>query len=93
MKARDAVRVKTLRALLSTIDNAGAVRVEPGPYEPRLGLSHDVPRREVTEDEIVDEVRSERDDLLQAAEEMRRHGQVERAAELEVRASIVDEYL
>lgn len=93
MKARDTIRVKTLRALLSTIDNAGAVPVETGPYEPKLGLSHDVPRREVNEGEIVDKIRAERKDLIQAADEMRRHGQAGRAAELEDRAEIVAEYL
>lgn len=93
MKVRDTVRVKTLRSLLSTIDNAGAIPIDPGPYEPKLGLSQDVPRREVTEDEIIHRFRVEWSDLLQAADEMRQHGQVERADELEVRAAIVAEYL
>lgn len=93
MKARDTVRVKTVRSLLSTIDNAGAIPVDPGPYEPKVGLSQDVPRREVSEGEIADRLRAERDDLLRAADEMRLHGQVERAGELESRAGIVAEYL
>ena len=93
MKARDTVRVNTLRALLSTIDNAGAVPFESGPYEQKRGLSHDVPRREVTEQEVADRLHAEQGDLLQAAEEMRRYGQTERASELELRAAIVAGYL
>ena len=93
MKARDTLRVKTLRALLSTIDNAGAVPFELGRYEQKLGLGHDVPRREVTEQEVADRLHAGHSDLLQAAEEMRRHGQTERASELELRAAIVAGYL
>jgi hypothetical protein len=64
-----------------------------GRYEQKLGLGHDVPRREVTEQEVADRLHAEHSNLLQAAEGMRRHGQTERASELELRAAIVAGYL
>lgn len=93
MRDRDSLRVRTIRSLISAVDNAGAVPVDSDRYEPKIGLGHDVPRRQVTDEEIREMLGHERDDLLQAASEYRTHGQNERAGELEIRAGIVSGYL
>lgn len=93
MKAGDRVRVSTLRSLIGAIENAGAIEVEAGPYEMKTGLGHDVPRREVTDDEIRRIISDEREDLIAAQAELSGKGQTERMEELATRAAIVAGYL
>ncbi len=93
MKTGDRVRVSTLRSLIGAIENAAAVQVESGPYEMKTGLGHDVPRREVTDDEMRRIISDEREDLVAARAELIGKGQTERIEELATRAAIVAEYL
>lgn len=93
MRNRDQVRVKTLRSLISAIDNAGAVAVEPGPYEVKVGLDHDVERSKVTEDQMRTLVLAERGELLRAAGEYRDLGLHLEAEGLEAQAEIAEGYL
>lgn len=93
MKARDKLRVQTIRGLIGTIDNAGAVQAESERYEPKVGLGHDVDRLEITDESAREMLVSEREDLLQAAAEFRQHDAADRATELETRAEIVAEYV
>ena len=93
MKGRDQVRVKTIRSLISSIDNAGAVAVEPGPYRLEVGLDNDVQRAEVSEQRMRELVIAERDELTRAATEYRGLGLDAEAAELDLRAEITEGYL
>lgn len=95
MRERDKLRVTTVRALIAAIDNAGAVEIERQgfDYDPKIGLNHDVDRREVTIDDIQRIIVSERDDLIAARDEYRFLGNNDRADELEHRAEIVATYL
>jgi uncharacterized protein YqeY len=93
MKRRDDLRVRTIRALLGLIDNAGAVEVEHDKYEVKTGLSHDVDRREVTTRHMRELIEAERDDLAAAAREYESLGETDMAEELSKRAAIADEYL
>lgn len=93
MRNRDPARVKTIRSLISSIDNAGAVPVEPGPYEVKVGLDHDVERSIVTEDHMRSLVVAERDELLRAAGEYRGLGLNTEAEGLEAQAEIAAGYL
>lgn len=93
MRDRDEARVNTIRSLISSIDNAGAVPVETGPYEVKVGLDHDVERSIVTEDQMRSLVLAERNELLRAADEYRDLGLDPKADELEGRAAIVTGYL
>jgi len=93
MRNGDQVRVKTIRTLISSIDNAGAVPMEPGPYEVKVGLDHDVERSIVTEDRMRSLVIAERDEYLRAAAEYRGLGLDSEAAGLETQAEIAAGYL
>lgn len=93
MKGRDQLRVKTFRSLIAAIENAGAVPVEPGPYEMKVGLGHDVPRQTVTDEMARRLIRDERDEYLTTATEYRGLGLDAEAAEFETRAGIVGRYL
>lgn len=93
MVGRDHLAVSTLRSLLGAIDNAGAVTLESGPYEVKLGLGHDVARRELTESQIALIIEAERDDLIAASEQYRLLGEDGRADELARQAAIAGEYV
>ena len=93
MRERDDLAVRTIRSLISAIDNAGAVEVHTLDSQPKIGLGHDMPRREVSDGEVLALLGDEREDLLQAAAEFRDHGEDARAGELETRAGIVSGYL
>lgn len=73
MRMRDREATNVLRSALAAIDNAEAVPVQAcdnaGAIEnSMLGAgSADVPRRELSEDEMVDVVRSEIDEMSRAA--------------------------
>lgn len=93
MRNRDDLRVRTIRALLGVIDNAGAVEVCHDKYEVKTGLGHDVDRRELTARQMRRLVEVERDDLATAAREYEGLGETDMAEELSKRAAIADEYL
>jgi uncharacterized protein YqeY len=91
-KQRDDLAVEAIRMLMSVADNAGAVDL--GPWESsHLGGPTEVPRRHVTEREVLELFRAEADDFRAAAAEYRRHGQAEAADDMEIRARVVERYL
>lgn len=92
MRERSGIEVKTIRVLLSAIENAAAVAA-PADATPRVGLGHDVPRIQLTTEEVLRVIGEERDELAEAAATYRRRGQDTHAEELERRVSIVDRYL
>ena len=83
MQARDASATSVLRTTLSAIANAEAVEVPPGTTATEL------PRRELTEQDIHAIVRGEHDDLTTTAIELRSHGRDDDAAELDAKASVL----
>lgn len=95
MRDRDAVRVSTIRSLISAIDNAGAIDVGRQGFDcdPKLGLGHDVERRPVTDADITAIIAGERREMLAARDEYRDLGQTDRAEEFDRRLHIADGYL
>lgn len=92
MKARRSAEVATLRTLLGAIDNAEAVGIEPA-TEPIVGLSPDVPRRELSEEEVRDLLRAEADERASAAALYDELGRGEEAERLRVELRFVERYL
>lgn len=91
-KDRDSLAVESIRMLLSVLDHAGAVDV--GSWEAsHVGGPTEVPRRHVTDAELLELFRAEADDYRAAAAEYRRLGQADAAADMDVRASVVERYL
>ena len=93
MRERDKLRVSTIRGLISAIDNAGAVEVKSQGYDPKIGLGHDVARRDVSDDDIQRIIIAESDDLLAARDVYTGLGQTKRAEEFARRVEIVSSYL
>lgn len=83
MRERDATATSVLRTTLSAIANAEAVEVPPGTTATEL------PRRELTERDIDAIVRGEHDDLTTTATELRAHGRLDEAAELDAKAAVL----
>lgn len=92
MKARDSLRVSVLRTAVAAIANAEAVDATGS--QPASGLhANEAPRLLVHDHEAVAIVVSIRDELHEAAEEMRALGQHEVAEEKLRQATILDAYL
>ncbi|MEN3272502.1 MAG: uncharacterized protein V7636_1263 [Actinomycetota bacterium] len=83
MQRRDASATSVLRTTLSAIANAEAVEVPAGTTATEL------PRRHLTEDDIRAVVRGERDDLTTTASELRSHGWIDEATELDAKAAVL----
>ena len=92
MKARDAVRVATLRTMIAALDNAGAVPVEARSM-PVEGMSPDVPRRELSEDEELEILRGEAAARREALAQYEALGQTERAARLRAELQVLTAYV
>jgi uncharacterized protein YqeY len=96
MKARDAVTARALRSAISAIENAEAVDAEvhlPGRGAIAgavLGLgAGDVPRRSLTETDVVEIVRGEIGDRESAAAQYDRLGRGKEAKELRAEAAVL----
>lgn len=100
MRARDKVAVRALRATLAALDNAEAVPV--GATESR-GLSleespvgagaTEVARRELSEAEMADIVRSEIAERLAAVQQLSSPAHRDRATELRAEATVLRRFL
>jgi uncharacterized protein len=88
MKAHDQIRVATLRSVLSALDNAGAV-AETTAHVPVIGLSGDVPRRELTVQDIDRVLAAETTEREIAAADYERRGLNEGAARLRAEIAII----
>ena len=92
MRARDQAAVSALRSALSAIANAEAV--DPAPNKVRLGVgAGDVPRRALSEDEVLAIIRSEIDERHQAGAEYDRLGQPEVTQRLSAEAAVLGRLL
>ena len=80
MKERDTVVVMTLRTMLATLDNATAVEVDTSQV-PLVGLTPDVPRRELSEaqqHELLVSEAQQRRAAMQLYEEMGQQAEAQR---------------
>lgn len=77
MKERDDLAVKTIRSLMSALDNAGAVNVEAPKNMPMAGGiagataglgSTEIPRRNLSGEEIRQIILGEMDEMIKAIE-------------------------
>ncbi len=92
MRSRDMVAVKTLRSLLGALDNASAV--DPTSREARAdGSSTEVPRHELSREEIAAIVREEIAERESSAVTYDRTGIREKADELRAGAELLATYL
>jgi uncharacterized protein len=86
-KQRDTVRVSALRSMLGAIDNAEAVDVA------QLAGVTEVARRELSEEQIRELMRTEIDERMTAANDYVEHGRAEQAAALRAEATVVADLL
>jgi hypothetical protein len=87
MRARDARRTSVLRTTLSAVANAEAIEVPAGT------TATEVPRRELTEDDIRLVVEGERADLEAVAAQLRDRGMHDEADDLAAKAEVLGAYL
>jgi uncharacterized protein len=86
-KQRDTVRVSALRSMLGAIDNAEAVDAA------QLAGVTEVARRQLSEEQIRELMRTEIDERLIAANDYVEHGHAEQAAALRAEATAVADLL
>jgi hypothetical protein len=80
-----------IRTLIAAIENAEAVAAEPS-AEALIGLNHDRPRRNLTDEEIRTVVARERAEVADAVERYRELGLDAELGELQDRVAIIDRY-
>jgi uncharacterized protein len=92
LRAHDAARVSVLRTTLAAVANAEAV--DASGVRPVSGaFAGDVPRRQLSEDDVRAIVVAVRDELRTAEAELRTVGRADAAADLDARAAVLDGYL
>jgi uncharacterized protein YqeY len=92
MKAKDSVRVVTLRTMISALDNATAVEVDTS-YVPAEGITPDVPRRELNLDDQLAILAAEAAGRRKALKQYEILGKTEEAARLQAELAVFAEYL
>ena len=101
MRERDEIAIKTIRSLISEIDNAGAVVVEKPKVMPMSGGiagatdgigSSEVPRRELSELDIKQIVQREIDEISKTIELVKQHSQLDTRQYIE-QIDILKKYL
>lgn len=80
-----------IRTLIAAVENAGAIEVE-APADPKIGLGHDLPRRELSEDDIAMILERERTEVSEALARYRELGLTEETKELDIRLRVIDRY-
>ena len=92
LKARDRRSASVLRSVLSAIDNATAVAVEPG-YNPTYDFSGEATRREVNAAEMLDILKSQLREREEAITVFDSVGETGRANELRDEIALLEPYL
>ena len=104
IRSRETDAARVLRSTLAAVANAEArpvttdgrpsLDVAGGIAGATAGLAAtEAPRRTLTADEVAGIIATERDDCLEAAADVDRHGAAERAASLRTQAAVLDRYL
>jgi uncharacterized protein len=91
MVARDGARVSVLRTAISSVDNTGAVAVEPTAYQ--VGFSEDVPRRYLDDEAIRELLAEEIEERQRAIDLYTRLDQAGHAEALRDEVAILTSYL
>jgi hypothetical protein len=90
MRTGDQLRVSVLRTTLAAVANAEAVDAATS-VRPRQGaFAGDVPRRELSEDDVRSIVAAARDELRTAEDELRGLGQADAADDLSAQAGVLE---
>jgi hypothetical protein len=101
MKERNEIEIKTIRSLISTIDNAGAIVVEDFKIMPMSGGiayatdgvgSSEVPRKELSEKDIQQIIQGEIDEITKTIELVKQHSQLDTEQFVE-QINILERYL
>ena len=101
MKERNEIEIKTIRSLISAIDNAGAVIVEDSKIMNMSGGiayatdgvgSSEVPRKELSKKDIEQIIRREIDEITQTIELVKQHSQLDTGQFVE-QINILERYL
>ena len=93
LKGRQAARVAALRSLLATLDHAQAVPLAALPaHDPLCGAIGEVPRRSLTDAEIVALFASELDERRMAAVLLEKHGCQEEAERVRAELDVLTDY-
>jgi uncharacterized protein YqeY len=92
MKARDKSSIATLRCLLSVLDNAGARDAATAPTAV-LGLSAEVPRKSLTQNELHALMQAEVTSRRTAVMEYERIGRHQDAARLRAELVLISRYV
>lgn len=87
LRSRDALRLSVLRTTLSAIANAEAIEVPAGT------AATEMPRRDLTEQDVRAVVVAERDELEATAAELRTVDRADAAVELEQKAAVLADAL
>jgi uncharacterized protein YqeY len=95
MSAKKMDEVGVLRTLLAALDNAEAVSVAPERYTERSfgDPATEVPRKQLSEEDVEEILSAEQRERLTVAETLERAGRAEDAAKLKNEAAIVARYL
>lgn len=93
MAARDGARVSALRTAISSVDNSGAVAVEPSASAHRIGFSEDVPRRHLDDEAIRELLAEEIEERQRAIDLYTRLDQASHAERLRAEVAILTSYL
>lgn len=88
-EVNDSERIALIRTLIAVIDNAEAVDV---PSSLAAGVSGEVPRRRLPDNEIVRIVLREGAELRAAAEDYEKRGRSDEAARLRSLSQVADRY-
>lgn len=92
MKARQSHVITTLRILLAAIDNAEAVEPSAS-FNPVIGRTNDVPRKDLSEKQILQIVQAEADKQRDAIVEYRRLGRDNAVTQLQAELEVMSKYL
>jgi uncharacterized protein len=92
MKSRQANAVSTLRSILSEIDNAEAVPMDAS-IKPTVGLSNDVPRKVLSEEQIQNILDHQYREILTSLAEYKRLEKHDEAEQLQAELDVLAPYL
>ncbi len=92
MKARQTHAVTSLRIMLAAIDNAEAVEMD-STFNPVRGRTNDVPRKILTEKQILQILQTEAEKQQDALAEFERLGRVEAAKQVRAELEVMSQYL
>lgn len=91
LRDRRPVEASMIRSLIAAIENAGAIEAEPS-VEPKIGLGHDQPRRELDSQDIARIIERERSEVVAAIDHYRDLGLTDEIQDLDQRLRVIDRY-